>query len=65
LGNFYLQLQNKNIPYSKEKPAPTNFVPKLLSLIKMMRKTNVSESFTMSCGEYPGNEEYPKACAGE
>ena len=31
---FYLQLQNKNIPYPKEKPAPTNFVPKLLSLMK-------------------------------
>ena len=33
---FYLQLQNKNIPYPKEKPAPTNFVPKLLSLMKMI-----------------------------
>ena len=44
LGNFYLQLQNKNIPYSKEKPAPTNFVPKILSLMKMMKNSEAKNS---------------------
>ena len=58
LGKFYLQLQNKNIPYSKEKPAPTNFVPKLLSLIKMMKKTTVSERFTIFLSILVGSKSF-------
>ena len=41
--NFYVQLQNKNIAYPKEKPAPTNFIPKMLSLIKMLKNANAQK----------------------